>query len=61
MLEYREKIGEERGEERGERKKSLEIARRMLARGNASFSDIAEDTNLTLAEVEALARGEEIQ
>ena len=73
MLERRERIGEERGEKRGEergekrgiaigkRKKSIEIAREMLAGGELSVDTIARYTKLTVAEVEALARGEEIQ
>ncbi len=77
MLERRERIGEERGEKRGEkrgeergekrgiaigeRKKSIEIAREMLAVGNLSVDTIVRCTKLSVAEVEALARGEEIQ
>ena len=73
MLERRERIGEERGEERGEkrgekrgiaigkRKKSIEIAREMLAGGELSVDTIARYTKLSVAEVEALARGEGIQ
>ena len=64
-----EKRGEERGEERGEkrgiaigeRKKSIEIAREMLAVGGLSVDTIVRYTKLSVAEVEALARGEEIQ
>ena len=77
MLERRERIGEERGEKRGEkrgeergerrgiaigeRKKSIEIAREMLAEGDLSVDTIARYTKLSVAEVEALARGEGIQ
>ena len=72
MLEYREKLGEERGEKRGEergekrgeergkRKNSIEVARNFLASGGVPIALIAQNTNLTVAEVEALARGEEI-
>ena len=72
MLEYREKLGEERGEKRGEergekrgeergkRKNSIEVARNFLASGGIPIALIAQNTNLTVAEVEALARGEEI-
>ena len=60
-----EKRGEERGEKRGiaigKRKKSIEIAREMLAGGELSVDTIARCTKLSVAEVEALARGEEIQ
>ena len=60
-----EKRGEERGEKRGiaigERKKSIETAREMLAVGNLSVDTIVRCTKLSVAEVEALARGEEIQ
>ena len=77
MLERRERIGEERGEKRGEkrseergekrgiaigkRKKSIEIAREMLSGGELSVDTIARYTKLSVAEVEALVRGEEIQ
>ena len=65
MLERRERIGEERGEKRGiaigKRKKSIEIAREMLAGGELSVDTIARYTKLSVAEVEALVRGEEIQ
>ena len=77
MLERRERIGEERGEKRGEergekrgeergiaigeRKARIETAREMLAEGDLSVDTIVRCTKLTVAEVEALARGEGIQ
>ena len=73
MLERRERIGEERGEKRGEergekrgiaigeRKARIETAREMLAVGNLSVDTIVRCTKLSVAEVEALVRGEEIQ
>ena len=73
MLERRERIGEERGEERGEkrgekrgiaigkRKKSIEIAREMLAGGDLLVDTFVRYTKLSVAEVKALARGEGIQ
>jgi len=45
-----ERRGEQRGEQRGERNKSLEIARRMRARGD-DVNFIAEMTALTTDEV----------
>ena len=65
MLERRERIGEKRGEERGiaigERKARIETAREMLAVGDLSVDTIVRYTKLSVAEVEALARGEGIQ
>ena len=44
---------EERGERRGERKGRIEIARKLLLR-NRPLEEIAEDTGLSLAEIEKL-------
>ncbi|MBQ9372025.1 MAG: hypothetical protein IJU03_07530 [Thermoguttaceae bacterium] len=60
-------VKEERREARqegiamGERRKSIAIARRMLGRGTDTLEEVAGFTGLTLPEVEALARGEEIE
>ena len=52
----REAKGEARGEARGEAKNRTETARRMLARGLPS-EQIAEFTDLSLEEIEALRTG----
>ena len=60
-------VKEERREARqegialGERRKSIAIARNLLKGGYMPYDVIANSTNLTLPEVEALARGEEIE
>ena len=53
LLQYREKVGA--------RKNSIETAREMLAGGDMTVATIARYTKLSVAEVEALARGEDIQ
>ena len=60
LLEYREKLGEERGEERGKREEKISFARKMLASGNESIEKIVRYTGLTNEEVSALASGKEI-
>ena len=57
MLAHRQKVGIEIGE----RKNSIETAREMLADGGMTVATIARYTKLSVAEVEALARGKEIQ
>jgi hypothetical protein len=53
LLQHREKVGA--------RKNSIETAREMLAGGDMTVATIARYTKLSVAEVEALARGEDIQ
>ena len=53
MLEDREKVGVKRGE----RKTRILFAQKALKRGSDSFEEIADFYGLTIAEVEALARG----
>ena len=48
---------EDRGERKGERNKSIEIALRMLRR-NRPVDEVAEDTGLSLEDVEALKNQE---
>lgn len=57
MLAHRQKVGIEIGE----RKNSIEIARSFLESGDVPIDVIAKHTKLSLAEVEALARGEDIR
>ena len=60
-------VKEERREARqegialGERRKSIAVARNLLMGGYMPYDVVASITNLTLPEVEALARGEEIE
>ena len=56
LLEYREKLGEERGK----REEKISFARKMLASGNESIEKIVRYTGLTNEEVSALAGGKEI-
>lgn len=45
----------EKAYEKAEKEKAIAIAKKMLARGNSSVAEIAEDTGLTIEEVENLS------
>ena len=63
MCEIMEKIraegveeGREAGRAEGKREVAIRLAQKLIARGRLSFEEIAEDTGLTLEQIEELAK-----
>ena len=55
-LEEKLEIEREEGISKGEQNKAIEVAKKMIARGKNSIEEIAEDTSLTIEEIQRLAK-----
>ncbi len=56
MLEEKLEIEREEGISKGEQNKAIEVVKKMIARGKNSIEEIAEDTSLTIEEIQRLAK-----